>query len=152
VSPSDHSIYIDRKLVAAKKLDLDQVQDVAKAAAEALPHVLRAYTLHELLAGAATGDPVGGDLANSVQAQRTADVQVVLEPYWMFAARGTTHGSVFGYDTHVPVIFMGPGIRSGTYRREITVNDIAPTLTEILGIETPSGAAGRVLDEVLAIP
>jgi predicted AlkP superfamily pyrophosphatase or phosphodiesterase len=151
VSPSDHSIYIDHKLVAAKKLDLDQAQDAAKAAAEAVPHVLRAYTLHELLAGAATGDPVGGYLGNSVQVQRTADVQVVLEPYWMFAAKGTTHGSVFGYDTHVPVIFMGPGIRPGTYRREITVNDVAPTLAEILGVETPSGAAGRVLDEVLAI-
>jgi predicted AlkP superfamily pyrophosphatase or phosphodiesterase len=150
VSPSDHSIYIDRNLVAAKKLDLDQVQDAAKAAAEGLPRVLRAYTLHELLSGVGAGDPLGGDLVNSVQAQRTADVQVLLEPYWMFAAMGTTHGSVFGYDTHVPVIFMGPGIRPGTYRRDITVNDVAPTLAEILGVETPSGAAGRVLDEVLA--
>ena len=151
VSPSDHSIYIDRKLVAAKKLDLDQVQDAAKAAAQALPHVLRAYTLHELLSGAASDDPVGRSLANSVSAQRTGDVEVLLEPYWMFAVNGTTHGSVFGYDTHVPVIFMGPAIRPGTYRRDITVNDVAPTLAEILGVEAPSGAAGRVLDEVLAI-
>jgi predicted AlkP superfamily pyrophosphatase or phosphodiesterase len=151
VSPSDHSIYIDRKLVAAKKLDLAQVQDAAKAAAEGLPHVLRAYTLHELLSGSLSDDPVGRYLANSVCAQRTGDLEVLLEPYWMFAAKGTTHGSVFGYDTHVPVIFMGPGIRPGTYRRDITVNDVAPTLAEILGVETPSGAAGRVLDEVLAI-
>ena len=150
VSTSDHSIYVDRQLVAAKKLDLDQVQDTVKEAAEAVPHVLRAYTLRELLAGTATGDPVGGPLSRSVQGQRTADVQVVLEPYWMFAAHGTTHGSLYGYDTHVPVIFMGPGIRSGTYRNEITVNDVAPTLSEILGVEAPSGAAGRVLDEVLA--
>src|SRR5438093_871570 len=151
VSTSDHSLYLDRKLVAAKKLDVDAVQDAAKAAAEGLPHVLRAYTLHELLAGAVAGDPVGGPVARSVQSQRTADVQVLLEPYWMFGARGTTHGSVYGYDTHVPVIFMGPGIRPGTYRHEITVNDVAPTLAEILGVETPSGAAGRVLDEVLAL-
>jgi predicted AlkP superfamily pyrophosphatase or phosphodiesterase len=151
VSTSDHSLYLDRKLVAAKKLDLDAVQDAARAAAEGLPHVLRAYTLHELLAGTATADPVGGPVARSVQAQRTADVQVLLEPYWMFGTKGTTHGSVYGYDTHVPVIFMGPGIRPGLYRREITVNDVAPTLAEILGVETPSGAAGRVLDEVLAL-
>jgi hypothetical protein len=151
VSPSDHSIYIDRKLVAAKKLDLDQVQDAAKAAAAGLPHVLRAYTLHELLSGSLSDDPVGRSLANSVSVQRTGDVELLLEPYWMFAATGTTHGSVFGYDMHVPVIFMGPGIRPGTYRRDITVNDVAPTLAEILGVETPSGAAGRVLDEVLAI-
>ena len=112
--------------------------------------MLRAFTLHELLSGAAAGDPLGRTLVNSVQAQRSADVQVLVDPYWMFAATGTTHGSVFGYDTHVPVIFMGPGIRPGIYRREVTVNDVAPTLAEILGVETPSGAAGRVLDEVLA--
>jgi len=46
---------------------------------------------------------------------------------------------------------MGPGIRPGVYRRDITVNDVAPTLADILGIETPSGAAGRVLEEVLAV-
>ncbi|PYQ13328.1 MAG: hypothetical protein DMF80_15595 [Acidobacteria bacterium] len=150
VSPSDHSIYLNRKLIADKKLDLDELQDAARDAAETLPHVLRAFTLHELLSGAAAGDPLGRTLVNSVQAQRSADVQVLVDPYWMFAATGTTHGSVFGYDTHVPVIFMGPGIRPGIYRREVTVNDVAPTLAEILGVETPSGAAGRVLDEVLA--
>ena len=150
VSPSDHSIYIDHELVATKKLDLDRVEDAAKAAAAAVPHVLRAYALHELLAGAATDDAVGRYLANSVQARRTADVQVLLEPYWMFGATGTTHGSVFGYDTHVPVIFMGPGIRPGAYRHDVTVNDVAPTLAEIVGVETPSGAAGRVLSEILA--
>jgi arylsulfatase A-like enzyme len=69
----------------------------------------------------------------------------------MFAAAGTTHGSLYGYDTHVPVIFMGPGIRPGTYRSEITVNDVAPTLADLLGIETPSGSAGRVLGEVFAV-
>jgi hypothetical protein len=150
VSPTDHSIYLDRKLVAEKKLELAAVQDAARDAAEAVPHVLRAYALHDLLAGAAAGDPVGHTLVDSANAQRTADVQVVLEPYWMFESRGTTHGSVYGFDTHVPVIFMGPGIRTGTYREAISVNDVAPTLADILSVETPSGSAGRVLDEVIA--
>jgi arylsulfatase A-like enzyme len=91
-----------------------------------------------------------GSVRDAVQA-RTGDLELLLEPYWMFAARATTHGSMFGYDVHVPVICMGPGIRPGTCRRDITVNDVAPTLAEILGVETPCGAAGRVLDEVLAI-
>jgi len=150
VSPSDHSIYLDRQLVADTKVDLDDAQDAAQAAALALPHVLRAYTLHELLSGASAGDPLGRPFLLSAHVQRSADLQVVLEPYWMFAAQGTTHGSVFGYDNHVPIVFMGPGIRPGIYRKPITVNDIAPTLADILSVETPSGSAGRVLDEVLA--
>lgn len=150
VSPSDHSIYLNRKLVADKKVSLDEAQDAAKAAALALPHVQRAYALHELLDGVPAADPLRRPLVMSVHAQRTADVQVVLEPYWMFAAAGTTHGSLYGYDTHVPIVFMGPGIRAGSYRKPITVNDVAPTLADILDVETPSGSVGRVLDEILA--
>jgi predicted AlkP superfamily pyrophosphatase or phosphodiesterase len=150
VSPSDHSVYLNRQLVADKKVGLDEAQDAARDAALALPHVLRAYTLRELLAGGPAGDPLGRPFVVSAQAQRTADLQVVLEPYWMFSARGTTHGSIWGYDTHVPIVFMGPGIRPGTYRKPATVNDIAPTLADILEVETPSGSAGRVLDEILA--
>jgi len=75
-------------------------------------------------------------------------VYLLLEPYWMFSARGTTHGTAFGYDAHVPVIFMGPGIRAGRFDENIIVNDIAPTLATLLGIETPSGSVGRVLAEI----
>jgi phosphopentomutase len=62
----------------------------------------------------------------------------------------TTHGTTNGYDAHVPVIFMGQGIRAGQYPESITVNDIAPTLAAILEVETPSGSAGRVLAEMFA--
>jgi arylsulfatase A-like enzyme len=51
---------------------------------------------------------------------------------------------------HVPLIFMGPGIRAGRYDRSIAVNDVAPTLAAILDVETPSGSAGRVLSEIFA--
>jgi arylsulfatase A-like enzyme len=66
----------------------------------------------------------------------------------MFSARGTTHGSTFNYDAHVPVIFMGPGIKTGRFDQTIAVNDVAPTLATLLGIETPSGSVGRVLAEI----
>jgi arylsulfatase A-like enzyme len=59
---------------------------------------------------------------------------------------------VFGYDTHVPVVFMGPGIKAGRFDETISVNDIAPTLATLLGVETPSGSAGRVLAEVFEKP
>ena len=67
----------------------------------------------------------------------------------MFYASGTTHAAPFGYDTHVPLIFYGPGIRAGIYFQQITVNDVAPTLAAILEIETPSGSVGRILSMIL---
>ena len=59
-----------------------------------------------------------------------------------------THGSPFGYDSHVPVIFLGPGIKAGHYYQKIMVNDIAPTLAAIAGVAQPGGSVGRVLQEM----
>jgi arylsulfatase A-like enzyme len=47
------------------------------------------------------------------------------------------------------VIFLGAGIKPGNYRQKIAVNDIAPTLAELLGVELPAGSIGRVLTEIL---
>jgi arylsulfatase A-like enzyme len=91
-------------------------------------------------------------VANGFHLRRSGDVITVLEPYWIFPQKGTTHGSPYSYDTHLPVIFMGPGIRPGYYHRMIAMNDIAPTLATLLAVETPSGSVGRVLEEILAPP
>ena len=64
--------------------------------------------------------------------------------------KAASHTSPYGYDVHVPLIFMGPGIRAGRYDGSIAVNDVAPTLAAILEVETPSGSVGRVLAEILA--
>ena len=80
-------------------------------------------------------------------------MDVLLEPYWMSASSGTTHGTTHGtaysYDTHIPLMLMGPGIRPGRQDRTVVLNDLAPTLATLLGIETPSGASGRALAEIL---
>jgi predicted AlkP superfamily pyrophosphatase or phosphodiesterase len=65
------------------------------------------------------------------------------------SGHGTTHFSPYDYDKHVPVLFMGPGIRAGHYDGNVSPIDIAPTLATLLSIETPSGSSGRVLTEML---
>lgn len=148
LSPSDHSLYFNRELIQQKKLEQRDVQRVAAEAALTVPHVARAYTRAEMSAGIAAVDAVGRRILNGYHAPRGADVVIVLEPYWMYSARGTTHGSPYHYDAHVPVIFMGPGVKAGRFHRRIAVNDIAPTLANLLEVETPSGSAGRVLEEI----
>jgi hypothetical protein len=59
------------------------------------------------------------------------------------------HGSPYGYDTHVPVIFAGPGIEPATVRRAVEPTSIAPTIAALLGIEAPSGSTADVLREVV---
>jgi len=149
-SPSEHSLYLNLDLIREKKLDRAEVNAAAAEAARAIPHVLRVYAREQLMGGKAMEDEIGRRVMNGFYERRSADIFVLLEPYWMFSAHGTTHGSAFDYDTHVPVIFMGPGIKAGRFDDTIAVNDIAPTLATLLGIATPSGSAGRVLAEIFA--
>jgi arylsulfatase A-like enzyme len=147
-SPAEHSLYLNLDLIRQKKLDRAEVNATAAEAAFGIPHVFRVYTREQLIAGYAMEDQVGRRVANGFYVRRGADIYILLEPYWMFGAHGTTHGTAFGYDVHVPVIFMGPGIKSGHFDENIVVNDIAPTLATLLGIETPSGSVGRTLGEI----
>jgi predicted AlkP superfamily pyrophosphatase or phosphodiesterase len=148
VSNSEHSVYLNQDLIAKKNLPREEVDRAAADAAWTIPHVFRVYTREQLMAGAASRDVVGLRVMNGFYPQRGADVEVLLEPYWIFTQTGATHGTAFDYDTHVPVIFMGAGIKPGRYDNSIVVNDIAPTLATILDVETPSGSVGRVLTEM----
>jgi hypothetical protein len=147
-SPSEHSLYLNLDLIGEKKLTRAEVNEAAAEAALTIPHVFRVYTREQLMKGTAMDDQVGRRVAYGFYVRRSADVFILLEPYWMFSAHGTTHGTTFSYDAHVPVIFMGPGIKAGRFDQPIAVNDIAPTLATLLDVETPSGSVGRVLAEI----
>jgi hypothetical protein len=149
VSPSEYSLYLNRELIQQKGLSLDEVAAEAKNAALDVPHVLRVYTRRQLMNGQALEDQLGKRVMHGFDAKRSADLTILLEPYWIYNQKGTTHGTTFSYDAHVPVIFMGPGVRPGRYHQQIAVNDIAPTLATLLEVETPSGSMGRPLAEIL---
>ncbi len=76
---------------------------------------------------------------------RSGDLFIVQKPYWLASKDGTSHGTPFSYDTHVPMIFLGRGIRPGRYDENVRTADIAPTLAALLGVNTPSGSVGRML-------
>ena len=116
----------------------------------AMGHVLRVYTSDDLAHGRIPMDDASRKVANGFNVKRSADVIFIPEPYWVvrLTDKGTSHATPFHYDTHVPVIFMGAGIRPGTYYQQVAVNDIAPTLAAILDIEAPAGSIGRILTEM----
>ncbi len=145
--------YLNLSLIAEKKLSAVAVRMAAAEAIGNLPHVVRVYTREQMMRDEVSRDAVGRRVLNGFFAPRSADLSVVLEPYWFFgeAPSGTSHMSTYSYDNHVPMIFMGPGIRAGRYYKAVVVNDIAPTLAVLLDVETPSGSVGRVLDEILAV-
>ncbi|MCK5256105.1 MAG: hypothetical protein KAQ81_08790 [Deltaproteobacteria bacterium] len=83
---------------------------------------------------------------------RSGDIYVAQEPYWFLYSKGpiaAMHGSPWQYDTHVPVIFAGPGIPSQRVHRLIHPVDVAPTLAGFLGMTPPSSTRGTLLEEAL---
>ena len=61
----------------------------------------------------------------------------------------TSHGSPWPYDTHVPIMMAGPGVKAGTYTARVSICDIAPTLSFLLRIEQPNGSVGRILSKAV---
>jgi hypothetical protein len=145
----DLDLYLNQDMEAKYSADPSQVRREAARAVAALPHIFRVYTREQILNGELLHDDTGRDVVNGYNERRGADVEFLPDPYWIVSGpTGTTHGTTFGYDTHVPVVFLGAGIRPGRYDATIAVNDIAPTLATILDVEIPSGSVGRVLSEI----
>jgi predicted AlkP superfamily pyrophosphatase or phosphodiesterase len=144
----DLSIFLNEDTLAKKNLDIVEVRRVAAETAIKIPHILRVYTRDQIQSGQVAADSIGRRMMNSFNQRRGPDIQFIPEPYWTVSDSVATHGSPFIYDSHVPVIFMGSGVKPGRYDVSVAINDIAPTLATILDVETPAGSVGRVLTEI----
>ncbi|MGB3149172.1 MAG: alkaline phosphatase PafA [Maribacter sp.] len=146
---SNLQIFLDHKIIKNLDLKLEDVQeDIAK---EYLSYdfVDRVYTGHQMWQNNySTGIPYV--LQNGYNQKRSGDVLVVLKPGTIsYPVTGSTHGSPQVYDTHVPLLFYGKGIKPGSTTKRTEIPDIAPTISVLLGISFPSGVTGQPISEVL---
>lgn len=89
-------------------------------------------------------------LQNGYNQKLSGDVLWMTDPVVIsYFQEGSSHGSGYNYDTHVPVIFFGKGIRSGSTGEPVEIIDIAPTMSNLLQITVPSGSTGRVIESAL---
>jgi predicted AlkP superfamily pyrophosphatase or phosphodiesterase len=90
-------------------------------------------------------------IINGYNRQRSGAIQILLLPGWFqgYSTTGTTHGTWNPYDTHIPLVFMGWGIKHGSLNRPTSMADIAPTLAALLHIQEPNGNIGSPIEEVL---
>jgi predicted AlkP superfamily pyrophosphatase or phosphodiesterase len=111
------------------------------------PYVAAARTRSELAAG---GE---GKLNEMMQRawhpRRSGDVMYCLAPYCLSGAKGTTHGSPWHYDTHVPMLLLGSGITAGTHPRPVAPACLASTVAELLNVDYPSANSEQPLREAL---
>jgi predicted AlkP superfamily pyrophosphatase or phosphodiesterase len=142
-------LYLNLEGLRDKGIRIEEAESIAQRAVQQVPGVARALTATELLRERAAASHTRAEL--SFYPGRSGNVYYELSPYLLPEAQqqGTTHGSPWAYDTHVPLLWLETGIRAGAYTGNVSVADIAPTLSSLLGIPAPSGSQGRVLKEML---
>ena len=111
--------------------------------------VKRVYTEEEIL-GQIGNDYYLNFVSKGYDPIQNGELVVTFKPgYVEYSATGTTHGSPYAYDTHVPLIFFGWNIKSGQTHDRKEITQIAPTVTQMLKITMPNSSDGKVLLEVL---
>lgn len=141
-------IYLDFDALNAAGLDLCDVQE----------QVARWFIRQEGVATAATAcdlrrfgynDPIFMRLKAGFYPKRSGDVVFVNDPGVIdmdWSKAGTTHGSIYSFDTQVPLIFWGYKVQQGFKSTDpVNITDIAPTVARLMRIGQPTGCIGRIL-------
>src|SRR5262249_52023050 len=141
---SGNMFYLDRRKVKAKGHAVEEVAARLAAWAAKQPGIQAAYTRQALQE--AKGDPVAASWRLSFHPAECGDVMLVMKPGWYFTDKvetGTAHGSPHEYDTHVPLVVYGPGVKAGTRKERVTPQAAAAILARALGIEPPAKATAE---------
>jgi predicted AlkP superfamily pyrophosphatase or phosphodiesterase len=142
-------IYLNLPALEDRGIKLEEAERVAQEAMRRVPGVTDVVTGAELRLRRGSANRSAVEL--SFYPERSGQLYCELSPYLVAGegTDGTNHGSPWTYDTHVPLLWFGPGVAPGTYPDPATVADIAPTLSALLGINPPARAQGRVLRKML---
>jgi hypothetical protein len=141
-------VYLNHELLKARGLPVAGVQEALAGWLKEQAGIQTAYTQTQLIRGVPTSDEVGQMMRRSFDSDRCGDVAVVMKPNWILwtTLTGTTHGSPHPYDTHVPLMVYGPGVKTQTRTDLVRPEAAATILARALGIKPPAKAAERVPD------
>jgi predicted AlkP superfamily pyrophosphatase or phosphodiesterase len=152
ITVKGHTVYLNHRLAKARNLNLDSLDQVVVNETRGFAGIEMAYT--EAQVAALDPSTVAGKfLKNGYYPGRSGDVHW-LQSYGYLQApysvrepfrykKGTSHGSHFEYDTHVPLLWWGCGVSHKTQATPVEITDIAPTACKMLGISATSKTKGK---------
>jgi predicted AlkP superfamily pyrophosphatase or phosphodiesterase len=147
-------VYLNEDLIDQKGLDKSVVAGRLAEELQKMPGIAFAISSDDLRTGRVAKTSISDAVLANFHSERSGDVYIVFEPHWFVGDMdglqvASHHGSPWSYDTHVPIVFAGPGIDHKRIGRRVETVDLAPTISALLKIKAPSGSRGRVLTEVL---
>ncbi|AWA30219.1 alkaline phosphatase [Flavobacterium magnum] len=146
---SNNNLYLNRQALKDKSLEPEKVKSALSDYLMTLPQTKRVYS-KEVIIHAGGADYYLSCIAKGYDPRENGDLVVLFRPgYIEYGPTGTSHGTPYSYDTHVPAIFYGWHVRKGISHDKKTITQIAPTLAQKLGITFPNGSECIVLPEIL---
>jgi len=150
-------LYLNHKVIKEKGLNLAEVQKAVAKEIMDIDGIALAVTSTEMSNNTLPDTYLYNAALRNFNAKRSGDILILFEPHCFAndmdggAIMASNHGGPWSYDTFVPVIFAGNGLKGKQIFRRIRPNDIAPTLSALVEAKAPSGASGDPLVEVLDI-
>lgn len=155
LAESNLNLYVDHGAIERLKLDTEEVTTYIRNKVAGWEGVKQAYTADQLNTQAAS-DKWGEMVKQGYHPHESGDVLFILESGYLpkhvdteSGRKGTSHGSPFSYDTHVPLLWYGQGIEHKEVFRVIDIIDIVPTLAHLLNVSFPHVVTGKPIVEVL---
>lgn len=146
----NEQVYLNHNLIETKKLDKTEIKGKVIDALMSEDYVVEAFD-QDLVAKRIFTDPMLIRLQNGYNNKRCGDVLYILTTSNLndaFGRKGTDHRTPYAYDTHIPIIFYGNGVKKGTSIRPVYITDIAPSISQLLEVAYPSGCTGQPLIEL----
>ena len=144
-------VLMDRSAFTRAGVSADSALDAFATSIRSIPGVRRVDRFRALLADTAR-DPIARRWAHQFPATAAIELVVTLTPLSSWVGNIASHGSPYDYDSHVPLIFYGAGVRPGKVGEFVRTVDLAPTLAEIAGVRPTNALDGVVLRGAIKAP
>ncbi len=150
VSDDNYQLHLNHTTLDSSKIDKEELIGWIVDYISAEPGIDRAFAIEDLNE-VPLPKKIREALNNGYYPPRNGDIQIILKPNYIeaWSNTGTTHGLWNPYDSHIPLLWYGWGIRHGKSNKEVYMTDIAPTIAALLHIQMPNGSVGQVISEVL---
>ncbi len=146
---SNNQLFLNKAKLKELGLDIHEVEQALVDEQISYPNIAKVYTATTMNSTDFTTG-IEALLQNGFNQKRSGDVIIVDDiAHIAYSKTGSTHGSGLNYDTHVPLLFFGKGIKHGQTYNKTVIPDIAPTISALLGISFPNGATGQPLGFVI---
>ncbi|MHA8068760.1 alkaline phosphatase PafA [Aquirufa ecclesiirivi] len=145
VGSENSQLYIDHALLEKLAINRKKLHQVISTAYSKIEGTSTIVDMQDV-ANSTLIQPYKELVSNGYHPARSGDFMILLKPQWFMGGKtGTTHSTLYAYDTHVPLLFYGWKVKPQEISSRTSISDISTTLANWLGCMEPSGSIGKII-------